>query len=230
MPMSKRAGLSLFVGGAGLVVAGLILLRRERGGLGRSNMRLSTKNVPAAPVVDTTYGAGMKVEHRRSANMSIEQRVRSIQELTWKSVGLPQMRKLALQITRNCPERDKKCEAEAVYKYVKSRVRYTGDVATLKHGADGPNEPVDMYQRADRTLEFGGGDCDDHSVLNATLLTLNGIESRLRVTAETKGSDWGHIYAVGDVGGKWAALDTTLPGNKRFNYEVPFARSLDFPA
>jgi len=77
--------------------------------------------------------------------------------------------------------------------------------------------------------------CDDQSILVATLLALNGIEPRLRVTAESKVADWGHIYPVAllpknSSNGKAVTLDTTLPGNNRFGVEIPFAKHLDFPA
>lgn len=144
------------------------------------------------------------------------------------------MRKLALQITSRCPERDGLCEAKAIYQAVKGRVRYTGDIAPIKLGSKGAVEGIDLYQSAFRTWEFQGGDCDDHSILVSTLLALNGIEPRLRVTAASRGEDWGHIYPGAILPklskGKFLALDTTLPGNNHFGTEVPYARNIDFPA
>lgn len=230
MASPSRTSWLLILGGLGLTTAGIVLARRQyRGGLGRVVTRLSEP----APVVGETRGNGMVVQHRRSANMSIEQRVRSIQDMVWKGVQLPHMRKLALQITKGCPERDGECEAKAIYQYVKKNVRYTGDVAPVKMGADGPVEAIDLYTRADRTLEFGGGDCDDQSVVNATLLALNGIPARLKVTAESRTAEWGHIYTICGLDKlqptRWLALDTTLPGSNHFGKEVPFGRSIEFP-
>jgi len=116
-----------------------------------------------------------------------------------------------------------------------ARVRYTGDIAPIKQGSKGPVEGIDLYQTAWRTWEFAGGDCDDQGILIAALLALNGIEPRLRVTAESKAADFGHIYPGALLpknasNGKFVALDATLPGNNRFGVEVPYARSLDFPA
>lgn len=149
----------LFIG-LGMTAVGVVLLRRQYtsgSGLGRG--KLVTKLVDPAPVVGRTTSKGMTVEHRRSANMSIEQRVRTIQDMVWKSVQVPEMRKLALQLTRKCPERDELCETKAIYDAVRARVRYNGDVAPVKMGADGPVEAIDMYHRADRTWEFGAADC-----------------------------------------------------------------------
>ncbi len=100
----------------------------------------------------------MTMTHRRAANMSIEQRVRSIQDMVWASVQVPTMRELALQITNGCPERDEMCEAKAIFNAVRKRVRYNGDIAPVKM-PNGSVEPIDLFQRADRTWEFGAGDC-----------------------------------------------------------------------
>lgn len=203
-------------------------------GLMQPKYRLVDRKFAQAPVVGRTENGGMVMAHRRSAMMPIEERVASIQDLVWKGVNDPQMRKLALGITKHCPERDGLCEARAVYDYVKKRVRYTGDVAPVKMGRNGPVEGVDLFQSGKRTLEFGGGDCDDNSILNATLLAHNGIMPRLRVTASKRNGDDEHIYAGAmlpkEKPTKFVALDTTLPGDNNFGVEYPAGRITDFPA
>jgi hypothetical protein len=76
--------------------------------------------------------------------------------------------------------------------------------------------------------------CDGHNILGATLLALNGIQPKLRVTTANRGEEEGHVYVVAGIPktapNKWVALDTTLPGNKRFGYEVPYYKKQDFPA
>ncbi len=91
-----------------------------------------------------------------------------------------------------------------------------------------------FFQSPYRTWEIGGGDCDDHSALAATMLALNGLDANLRVTAETKGDDWSHVYCTVNLSkdgskGKQVAVDTTLPGDKSFGVEVGPAKILDFP-
>lgn len=196
-------------------------------GLGRDVNRLG----PETPVVSTTRAGGMTLQHRRSKKMPIEERVRNIQEMVWKSISDPTMVKLAREITYSAPARDGEAEAKAIYNAVRERVRYAGDVAPVVL-PDGSVEAIDLYQSAARTWEFKGGDCDDHSILIATLLSLNGITARLRVTAARPGEDWSHIYVVAALPKfaptKLIALDSTLPG-RRFGFEVPFAKNLDFP-
>jgi hypothetical protein len=227
--LSALVGLGLFA------LGGIMAYRRKRSLAGAGlRGRLVSGRVAQAALVGSFNDGTMKTELRADRDMPIEQRLASIQDLVHKSVQDPKMRKLALHITSKCPERDGLCEAKAIYQAVKARVRYTGDIAPIKQGSKGPVEGIDLYQSAWRTWEFGGGDCDDQSILVATLLALNGIEPRLRVTAESKSTDWSHIYPFGllpkgSSSGKPVVLDTTLPGN-RFGAEVPFAKNLDFPA
>ncbi len=235
----KRIGLAVGALSLAAVVGAMIMLARRQSklaglGLLKPKYRLVDRKYAQAPIVGTSENGGMKIEHRRSATMPIEERVASIQDLVWKGVQDPTMRKLALGITKHCPERDGLCEARAVYDYVKKHTRYTGDVAPVKMGRNGPVEGVDLFQAAKRTLEFGGGDCDDHSILNSVLLAHNGIMPRLRVTASTRNGDDEHIYSVAmlpkERPSKAYALDTTLPGDGKFGVEYPAGRITDFPA
>jgi hypothetical protein len=192
----------------------------------------------------------MTLTHHYDPKMPIGKRVTILQDLVWKGVQNPQMRELALAITGNgnrtvqvgkrkfqvrgasCPARDGLCEAEAVHNWVKSNVRYGGDVAPVKM-PNGDVEGVDLFQTGLRTIEFGGGDCDDSAVLNATLLSLNGIAAKFRITAPTRDSEWAHIYTLAGLPKtnpqKWIALDTTLPGDM-FSKEAPYGRVKDFVA
>ncbi len=239
MTRRNRKRLTIAIGAAALI-GGLVYFGRRKqqlAGLGMFNKpkyRLVTRRYDPAPLVGSTESGGMRTEHRRSATMPLEERVASIQDLVYKGVQDPQMRKLALGITHHCPERDGMCEAKAVYDYVKGRIRYTGDIAEVKFGRNGPVEGIDLFQSPKRTNEFMGGDCDDHSGLAATLLALNGITPRLRVTAETRNGEDSHIYAVAGLPKtaptKWLALDSTLPGKNNFGVEMPRGRTTDFPA
>jgi LPXTG-motif cell wall-anchored protein len=224
--------------GLGLLLAGGWYWYRRRRNLpllplGQPKARLVNQRYAEAAEVGSYSDGNMKTTLRASNDMPIEERLASIQKLVHKSVQDPEMRKLALQITANCPERDGTCEARAVYDYVKRNVRYTGDIAPIKFPS-GEVEGIDLYQSARRTLEFGGGDCDDQSILVATMLALNGITPRLRVMKEGKHEDFSHIFPLAGLPktqpSDWIALDTTLPGNRSFGEQVPFADALDFPA
>jgi len=156
---------------------------------------------------------------------SLKDRVQILRSLVWGrqtpqgSLRDPLMRRIALAVTRNCPARDDTCELQAIYDFVVMNVRYTGDVVFK-----------DTFQSALRTMQFGGGDCDDHSILAATLAMANGFQFRWRITSNT-GASWDHIYGMAGVPKHnpktWIALDTTL-GKGKFGRQPPMAKKEDF--
>ena len=225
METKKVLGFALLFLGVGATGAVVYFATRDKSGsLGRG-----------LPLESIETNEGYKLTHHRMKDMPIEKRVEILQNMTANSVKDPRMRKIALQMTRKCKERDASCEAKAIYSWMKKNIRYTGDIGphALWHG--GPVEGVDLFQSAYRTVEFGGGDCDDHSLLACTSALLNGMSCQYRVTSPRKGKkdDYTHIYAM--IGlpkmrpSKWVAVDTTLPGS-RYGVEAPYAKKLDFVA
>lgn len=221
--------------GLGLVAFGIVMYMRERKSqLGRT--RYMAGRFAEAPVIDEYTSNGKTMTLRASDNMTIQERIGSIQKMIEKSVMDPEIRSLAMKITADCPERDGKCEAKAIYKFIKKNVRYTGDIAPIKM-SNGQTEGIDLYQSARRTLEMGGGDCDDQVGVFAALASSVGLTTRLRVTAECASEadcDDAHIYPVVMLP-KFApeyavAADTTLPGSFNFGVEAPAGRVTDYDA
>jgi transglutaminase-like putative cysteine protease len=231
MPLTPR-GKWILLGLGVAAIAGYYWYRKSGVGLGRA--RYMPGRNKQAPVVGGYSDGNMKTTIRASEDMPIEERIATIQDLIYKSIQDPEMRKLALAVTSHCPARDGHCEAKAVYDYIKDNVRYSGDVGAIKH-PDGTIEGIDLYQSARRTLmDIHAGDCDDMSIAASTLLALNGITPRLRVMKESSADDWSHIFALAGLDSKnsptkWYAVDATLPHGE-FGEEVPYAEALDFPA
>jgi len=154
---------------------------------------------------------------------SLEDRVKVLRWLVWLPQGGlrdPLLRRIGLLTTQHCPPRNEACELNAIFEFVARNVRYTGDIAFK-----------DTFQSALRTLQFGGGDCDDHSILTATLAMENGYQAKFRITSNT-GATWDHIYCMVGMASKhkptrWVALDTTL-GAGKFMREPPRAKFRDF--
>jgi len=225
MTTGAKIGVAVAVAGGAAAVTGIvlaILARKKSGGLGRSGV----------PVVGRTSAGGRTLTHHRARNLPIEKRLGLVQEQIWKSVQNPENRKQALALTNHCPARDGRCEARAIDAWMRANIRYTGDVAPVKMGKNGPVEAIDLFQTADFTAEVRGGDCDDHAIFGATMLSLNGITARLRVTSPNKNKkDWRHIYVVAGLPKEhptqWVALDSTLP-NAFFGDEAMFAKFQDF--
>lgn len=160
---------------------------------------------------------------------TLDDRVKVLKSLVWgaepNSKGVlgslrdPMMRQIGLLVTQHCPARRDMCELAAVFDFTAKNIRYTGDI-TFK----------DTFQSALRTMQFGGGDCDDHAVLNAVMAMENGYQTKFRITSNT-GATWDHIYAMAGTPKhnprEWTALDTTL-GQGRFGREPPRAKYRDF--
>jgi hypothetical protein len=134
--------------------------------------------------------------------VTLGDRVRVLRGLVWGTVRGPSvrggdslkgslrdpiMRQIGLLVTRGCPARNDLCELGAVFDFVAQNARYTGDI-TFK----------DTFQSGLRTLQFGGGDCDDHSVLGAVLAMENGFQTKWRITSNT-GRTWDHIYMMAGI-------------------------------
>ena len=179
-----------------------------------------------------TAGAPTLRVHRVS---SLEDRVRLLQKLVnygeaafdkssppFGSTRDPEMRRIGIAVTEVCRARDDRCELMAIYDFVKRNIRYTGDVTNK-----------DTFQSGYRTMQIGGGDCDDHAILCAVLAMVNGFTPKFRITSNY-GSSWDHIYCI--VGlpkldpRSFVALDTTLPGStdQRFGKEPPRMQYKDF--
>lgn len=216
-------GIGLTVAGAGLIAAALYYRRKNALGLGSSRVPILAQH---------TNAQGKTVTHYQTDRLSLDDRVGLIQDLIFASVKDPEMMVLARRITSVCPARDGLCEAAAIDNWVRQNIRYTGDVAPLAHGRGGVVEPIDYFSSARRVVEMGGEDCDGMAILNATLLTLNGIEARLRVTAPGIFSQYGHIYVVAGLpkgaNGSWLAMDTTLPAPYQFGDEMPYGKKRDY--
>jgi transglutaminase-like putative cysteine protease len=113
---------------------------------------------------------------------------------------LPQFYVLAREITRDVESKDAFGEATAIYDFVRENVRYTGDI-----------EGVESVQTPDRTLDLASGDCDDQSIMVATLALSLGLKARFQA-AGLRGGDLEHVWPEIAIGDSWYAVDTTEPG------------------
>lgn len=163
---------------------------------------------------------------------SLEDRVVLLRRLVWfgdrgvnphadpvGGIQDPRMRQIGLAVTQGCRARNDECELDTIYQFVQRNVRYTGDITNK-----------DTFQSAYRTLQYGGGDCDDHAVATAVLAMENGFHTKFRITSNT-GATWDHIYTLVGVPKvtprRWVALDTTLPRG-RVGSEPGRAKKQDF--
>lgn len=109
------------------------------------------------------------------------------------------VRLAALQLVRDLPQQDWLAEAKSLFEFVRDRIRYVRDIAG-----------VETLQDAERTLQLGQGDCDDKSVLLASLLQSINHPARFHAVAFTPGK-FSHVYVDTLVGRQWVGLETTKP-------------------
>lgn len=113
----------------------------------------------------------------------------------------PLIRQTAARAIARAPEKDDLAEAATLQNWVRSNIRYTGDVLD-----------VETLQTPDYTLQERYGDCDDQATLLATLLLAVGIPAAycaVGVDAEP----FSHVMAFAIVRGyepPCVSLETTL--------------------
>lgn len=153
-----------------------------------------------------------------------EQSLLEIAQLIRKGIENPRVRATAVKLIRNCTSRDDACEIQAIFDAVKTG---NADVAALAQGFKYIADPktLDFFQSAERSLamcERGicGSDCDDHTILVASLLGSIGFTVGARAYGPSGASGFTHVYAMvvapkkasyRDAQAEKIALDTTVP-------------------
>lgn len=110
----------------------------------------------------------------------------------------PTMRQAALNVTFMTPAQNDIAEVEALFAFVRDYIRYTKDV----YG-------IETLATPDKTLEMRVGDCDDMTVLLATLLESIGYPTRFVIEGYQDSSLWEHVYLEVCLYGDWVPLDPT---------------------
>lgn len=108
----------------------------------------------------------------------------------------PSMRELALSLTRGLPPKDWRAEADALFRFVRDRIRYVLDVSDLE-----------TLHTPDVILRQGAGDCDDKSILLATLLESIGHKTKFVAMAWDSGFE--HVSVETRIGSVWVNCETT---------------------
>ncbi len=104
-------------------------------------------------------------------------------------------------IANDIPPKDYLGEIEALFCWVRDRIRYTRDIYR-----------VELLHTARRMLELRAGDCDDMTILLGSMLKSVGHPVRLALVGfnPRKKSLFTHIYLEVFYKGAWIALDPTV--------------------
>ena|SRR5437867_253491 len=114
------------------------------------------------------------------------------------------VRQRAIQIFRiyRVPAKDRFGEVSALFDWVRRNIRYTRDIFR-----------VELLHTARRMLELRAGDCDDMTILLGAMLLSTGHPVRLVLVGfrPHRPHFYSHIYPEALIGGRWIALDATMP-------------------
>lgn len=116
----------------------------------------------------------------------------------WKTN--PAIRATAERIVNSVSGKDYRGEIEAVQNWVRDNIRYTMDV-----------RDVETLKTPYLTLTSYHGDCDDQSLLAATLLESIGYKTRFVAVGFGGADSYSHVFSEVLLGTKWVALETTEP-------------------
>lgn len=110
---------------------------------------------------------------------------------------------LIIEVTRrvmrayNVPRDNPKKEIEAIYKFLSKHVRYTKDPVN-----------VELLQDPLLTLAWGTGDCDDISVLAASMAESIGLPTRFVLYSSKNATLPHHVFTEIKANNRWVAVDT----------------------
>lgn len=151
----------------------------------------------------------------------------------------PLVRRAAVQIVSGCDSRDDLCELQAIYDAVKHG---TDKVHALRNGIKYVADPrtADFYVGARRMLaecDLGScaGDCDDHTIIVASLAASLGFKVGARAWGPSATKDlYTHVYAIVKVPkrGPWPegytghGMDTTVAKADGPGWEPPKRRAI----
>lgn len=140
------------------------------------------------------------VETLLSGDAGVEQTIAHMRSLVDEALRDSSVIRLAADIVRDVPAFDDVAEAQAIYNWMRRNIRFTKD----------PVNKEKLYPPAE-LLKIRAGDCDDISMLLATLLMAVGYPARLVTVAASSNPDqFSHVYAEGEVpagSGNWIPMD-----------------------
>ncbi len=109
------------------------------------------------------------------------------------------IRMKALSLITKAQQKDWLSEIKALHEFVRDHIRYVKDT-----------RGVEVLHTPEKLLEIGQGDCDDKSILLASLLESIGHPTRFIVMSQVKGK-FCHVFVETKVKDKWISLETTEP-------------------
>jgi hypothetical protein len=129
----------------------------------------------------------------------VEETLRIMRELVRKGKSNINVRLTALGLVGPFKQKDWSSEVRELHRFVRDNIRYVKDV-----------RDVETLHTPEKILEIGQGDCDDKSVLLASMLESIGHPTRFIAISLMPGK-FCHVYVETRIRNVWIALETTEP-------------------
>jgi len=134
-----------------------------------------------------------------SGKRGVKQTLEIMRELVHQAKKRHAIRILALRITKNINQKDYTKEIKKIFHFVQRKIRYVKDI-----------RGHETLQIPEVTVKMRQGDCDDKSILIASLLESIGFKTRF-VAVGFVPKKFSHVYTEVFLKNKWIALETTEP-------------------
>lgn len=128
----------------------------------------------------------------------IEQTIRTMRQLVNEFRTNATIRQTAMQIVFLTPEKDEYSECESIFNFVRDHIRYVKDVVG-----------VETLALPTITLATRMGDCDDQSVLLASLLESIGYPTQFVIAGYSQPGVYEHVYVRVLCNGEAIGMDAT---------------------
>ena len=129
----------------------------------------------------------------------VEQTLDMMCAIVRRSKKHPVIRTLAVRLVNQLPQKDYVNELRALHRFVRDNVRYTRDV-----------RGVETLQYPEITVKERAGDCDDKSILFASLAESLNFPTRF-VAVGYDSDSYCHVLPQVRVGRGWIPAETTEP-------------------
>jgi len=141
---------------------------------------------------------------------TVDRFVAELKQFKLAPAELVAVRRAALGLVKGLAPNDDVSEVKTLWGFVRDQVRYVRDV-----------RGVDTLQSPRATLDLMQGDCDDKSLLLASMLESLGYATRFTVSATAPRGSYNHVFVEAFVPrlGRWIPLETSVT-------DFPFGRSL----
>lgn len=135
----------------------------------------------------------------REGLAGIEDTLQIMRLLVLRGRENPAVRERAAALVRGLPPYAYLAEADAIFRFVRDCIRYTGDIFD-----------VETLQAPEYTLQIGIGDCDDKVILVCSLLQSINHPCKLVALGDQPG-ECGHVIAETKIGPHWLAMECCTP-------------------